>query len=98
MQIYGGFCTLQLYRIHTSARVISCKFAAFLQNTFSEQHLWGAASEHLHHDKKQGKQCYINLCICFIADAFCVLLCTHYQVILLPVKKFSYNHISFKYH
>ena len=35
-----------------------CKFSAFLQNTFSEQHLWNAASGHLHNNKTQGKQRY----------------------------------------
>ena len=56
MQIYGGIFTMQLYWIHTSAQVISCKFAAFLQNTFCEQHLWRADSGHLDHNKKQEKQ------------------------------------------
>ena len=60
----------------------SFKFAAFLQNTFSKQHLWRAASGHLHYNKKQRKQRYIA-CICLIGDAFHVLLCTHYQAILL---------------
>ena len=32
--------------------MISCKFAAFLQNTFSEEQLWRAASAHLHYNKK----------------------------------------------
>ena len=31
---------------------ISSKFAALLQNTFSEEHLWRAASEHLLYNKK----------------------------------------------
>ena len=43
-----------------SVWVISCKFAAFLQNNFSEQHLWTAASGHLHYNKKQGKQRYTD--------------------------------------
>ena len=30
---------MQLYWIHTSAWVISCKSAAFFQNSFSKQHL-----------------------------------------------------------
>ena len=38
----------------------SCKFAAFLQSTLFEQHLWRAASVHLHYNKKQGKQRYID--------------------------------------
>ena len=36
---------LQLYWNHTLAWVFSCKFAAYLQNTFSYEHLWIAASE-----------------------------------------------------
>ena len=35
--------TLQLYWNHTSAWVFSCKFAAYFQNTFSQEHLWKAA-------------------------------------------------------
>ena len=34
----------QLYWSRTSARVFSCKFAAYFQNTFSEEHLRMAAS------------------------------------------------------
>ena len=30
---------------HTSAWMISCEFAAYFQNTFSQEHLWTAASE-----------------------------------------------------
>ena len=41
MQIYGGIFAMQLYWNHTSAWVISSKFAAFLQNTFSEEHHGG---------------------------------------------------------
>ena len=35
----------QLYRNHTSAWVFSCNFAVYFQNTFSEEHLWMAASD-----------------------------------------------------
>ena len=35
---------LQLYWNHTSAWVISCKVAAYFQNTFSQEHLRVAAS------------------------------------------------------
>ena len=38
---------LQLYWNHTSAWVFSCKFAAYLQNIFSEEHLWTPASDRL---------------------------------------------------
>ena len=33
----------QLYRNHTLAWVFYCKFAAYFQNTFSQEHLWTAA-------------------------------------------------------
>ena len=52
MQIYVGIFAMQLYWNHTSAWVISSKFAAFLQNTFSEELLWRAASGHLRYNKK----------------------------------------------
>ena len=35
---------LQLYWNHTPAWVSSCKFAAYLQNTFFEEHLWMVVS------------------------------------------------------
>ena len=35
----------QLYWNRTSAWVFSCKFAAYFQNTFSQEHLWVAAFE-----------------------------------------------------
>ena len=35
----------QLYWNRTFAWVISCKFAAYFQNTFPQEHLWTAASE-----------------------------------------------------
>ena len=97
MQIYGGIFTMQLYWIHTSTWVISSKFAAYLQKIFSEQDLWRCASGHLHHNKKQGKRSYSDQYICFIPNAFRVLLCTHYQTILSTGKIFSYNHILFNY-
>ena len=34
----------QLYWNHTLAWVFFCKFAAYFQDTFSEEHLWTAAS------------------------------------------------------
>ena len=52
---------MQLYWNHTSAWVISSKFAAFLQNTFSEEHLWRAASGHLHYNKKHTATCFLSL-------------------------------------
>ena len=42
---------MQIYWTHTSAWVISRKFATFLQNTFSEEHLW-RASGHFHYNNK----------------------------------------------
>ena len=52
MQIYGGIFAMQLYWNHTSAWVISSKFAAFFQNTVSEEHLWRAAPADLNNNKK----------------------------------------------
>ena len=37
---------LQLYCNRNSAWVFSYKFVAYFQNTFSEEHLWTAASVH----------------------------------------------------
>ena len=34
-----------ILRSHTSAWVFSCKFAAYFQNTFFQEHLWEAASD-----------------------------------------------------
>ena len=42
-----NFCYLTLLKSHFCIE-ISCKFAAFLRNTFSEEHLRMAASGHLH--------------------------------------------------
>ena len=36
---------LQLYGNYTSAWLLSCKFALYFQNSFSEKHLWRAAFE-----------------------------------------------------
>ena len=36
---------LQLYLNHTSAWIFSCRFAAYLQNIFFQEHIWVAASE-----------------------------------------------------
>ena len=52
LQIYGEIFAMDLYWNHTFAWVISIKIAAFLQNTFSEEHLWRAASGHLRYNKK----------------------------------------------
>ena len=37
-------CALQLYWNRTSTWVFPCKFAAYFQNTFSQEQLWMAAS------------------------------------------------------
>ena len=50
---------MQLYWNYTSAWVISSKFAAFLQNTFSEEHLWRVASGH--YNKKHTISCLLSL-------------------------------------
>ena len=39
---------IQLYWNHTSAWVTSCRFVADLQNTFSEDHIWRAATVYLY--------------------------------------------------
>ena len=48
-QIYRGTpmpnCDFNNVAKHISAWVFSCKFAAYFQNTFSQKHLWMAASE-----------------------------------------------------
>ena len=41
---------MQLYWNHTSSWVMSSKFAAFLQNTSSEEYLWRAAFGHLYYN------------------------------------------------
>ena len=51
--IFGGIFAMQLYWDHTSVWVISSKFVALFQNTFSEENLWRSASGHLHYNKKQ---------------------------------------------
>ena len=48
---------LQRYWNRTSAWVFSCKFAAYFQNTFSQEHLWIAASVFA-----RGKFCNCLLC------------------------------------
>ena len=65
---------MQLYWNHTFAWVISCKFTVFLQNTFSEKHLWRTASGHLHYNKKRIYTEHIFLSIYW------------YKVILLKIK------------
>ena len=39
---------MQLYCNHISAWVTSCRFVADLQNTFSEDHIWRAATVYLY--------------------------------------------------
>ena len=46
---------LQLYLSRTLAWVFFCKFAAYFQNTFSEEHSWKAASGSAIRKKKR---CY----------------------------------------
>ena len=43
-QIYRRKLLKQLYWNHTSAWLLSCKFAAYFQNSFSGEHLWVTAS------------------------------------------------------
>ena len=44
---YFNKVAFQLHRNHTPARVFSCKFAAYFQNSFSDEYVWRAASGHL---------------------------------------------------
>ena len=49
LEIYSKFTVfLQLYWIHTSAWVFSCKFAVSFQNIFLWEHTWRAASDNYH--------------------------------------------------
>ena len=41
---YFNKVAFQLHRNHTPARVFSCTFAAYFQNSFSEEYVWRAAS------------------------------------------------------
>ena len=56
---------MQLYWNHTSVKVFSCKFAAYLQNIFFEEHLKGISS-----DKKKKDDvitatvAHVNMIIC----------------------------------
>ena len=52
---------MQIYWNHTSAWVISSKFAACLQNVFSEEHLWRAVSGQLHCNEKHTVSCSLSL-------------------------------------
>ena len=54
------FLVCNFIEFSLSAWVISCKFAAFLQNIFSEQYPWRAVYGNLLYNKKQGKQRYID--------------------------------------
>ena len=40
------------YRNHTSAWVFSCKFAAYFQKTFLQEHLWRAASGNINNKRR----------------------------------------------
>ena len=51
----------QLYWNHTSPWVLSCKFAAYFQNTFSNEHLWVAASGKIIHEVSNWENSYIGI-------------------------------------
>ena len=51
---------MQIYWNHTSAWVVSSKFAACLQNVFSEEHLWRAVSGQLHCNEKHTVSCSLS--------------------------------------
>ena len=44
---------LSIYWNHTSARLLSCKFVAYFQNTFLKEHLWGTASFYMNEKMKK---------------------------------------------
>ena len=79
MQIYERIFAMQLYWNHTFAWMISSKFAAFLQNTFSKKHLWRAASGHLHYNKKHTVSCFLSLSTVIIHQFH------YYTKILTPI-------------
>ena len=89
MQIYGGIFAMQLYWNHTSSWVISSKFTAFLQNTFSEEHLWGAASGHLHYNRKHTVSCFLPLSSVIIHQFHS---CTKNPTLILFIPTFSSRH------
>ena len=72
MQIYGEIFAMQPLKSHFCMG--ECKLAAFLQNTFSEEHLWKAASGHLHYNMK-----HIHIQHNFLSIY-------QYKVILLKIK------------
>ena len=50
----------RLYENHTSAWVFSCQFAAYVQNIFSKDHLWSAASAHSKQNKMIVKYIFVD--------------------------------------
>ena len=54
--------------------MFSCKFAAYFQNTFSQEHLWTVASEPRYHklltDWKKSKKNYVFEAVIFL-KAYC---------------------------
>ena len=45
-------CDFNKVKYRTSAWVFSCKFGAYLQNTFFQEHIWVAVSEFLEGNQK----------------------------------------------
>ena len=82
---------MQLYWNHASAWVISSKLAAFLQNTFSEEHLRRAASRHLHYNKKHTVFCFLSLSTCIIRQfhSYTQILAL---IVFIPTPSFPHSH------
>ena len=62
----------QLYCNHTSAWVFSYKFAAYFQNTFSQEHLWTAAfgtQEFFRNFESVGNRAYFSHLLFFFRPA-----------------------------
>ena len=68
----------QLYWNRTSAWVLSCKFAAYFHNTFSQKHLWRAASVYVNLSREVNflvlSYQYITLFFFIRTSKFCLSL------------------------
>ena len=65
---------LQLYGNLTLVWMFSCKFAAYFQNTFFQEHLWTTASAF--NQDFRGEVVFIISTYCF--HSFCVILVIHF--------------------
>ena len=85
----------QLYWNHTSARVLSFKLTAYFQNTFSQEHLWTAASDFWNYEKSKMRQgfCLLWLIILTGISATCEIFS---GLNLLTVSKISFKKAKVK--